>query len=116
MISERQAVAMIEDELTAYDLKHLHAKHLHDFMQVYATKTVEYGEQLDLRKFESQLIVADRLYTEGSPELKESIEDVYIPGLSHCLDLHPDLVRIAKGHLSLALMARMRKDQSSNNP
>ncbi len=107
---------MIEEELTAYDLKILHTKHLYDFMQVYVSNTVQLGEQHDLRKFESQLIVADRLYTEGSLELKEIIEDVYITGLSHCLELHPDLMRIAKGHLPQALMERMRKDQLSNNP
>jgi len=116
MISERQAVAMIEEELTANDLKHLHTKHLHDFMQVYASNTAQLGEQLELRKFESQLIVADRLYTEGSLELKEVMEDVYISGLSHCLELHPDLMSIAKGHLPLALITRMQKDQLSNNP
>jgi hypothetical protein len=115
MISERQAVAIIEDELTAADLKHLHIKHLYDFLQVYASKTVELGEQQDLQKFEVKLIVADRLYTEGSLDLKEIMENVYMSLVSHCLKLHPDLMRVAKGHLPQALMAQIRKDQLSNH-
>ncbi|MEJ0056708.1 MAG: hypothetical protein WDN75_14245 [Bacteroidota bacterium] len=70
----------------------------------------------ELKKFETQLIVAGRLYAEGTKEIKEVMENVYISTLSHVLELKPELLQIAKGSLNASLLGVMRKSQLSNNP
>ncbi len=45
MISERQAVMMMEDELPPNELKNLRTKHLYGCMQAYASQVSELGQR-----------------------------------------------------------------------
>ncbi len=116
MISQRQAILMIEDELPAVELKHLQSKHLYEFMQSYASRISTLGENGELKKFETQLIVADRFYREGCDEVREAMEKIFISTVSHSLERKPELLAIAKKNLSKFLLKVMRNDQLASNP
>src|SRR5882762_6068165 len=107
MISERQALIMIEDELAQQEFSRLQRKHLYEVMQAYASRISQLGEEGHLKKFETQLDVADRLYNEGATEVRTLMETVYMSTLSHTLERKPELLTIAKRHLNRFLLKVM---------
>jgi exonuclease V gamma subunit len=116
MISERQALMMIEDEMAQQEFIRLQRKHLCEVMQAYASRISQLGEEGHLKKFEIQLEVADRLYNEGTAEVRELMEKVYMSTLSHALERKPELLAIAKKHLSRFLLKVMHTNQLPDNP
>jgi hypothetical protein len=116
MISERQALMMIEEELAPQEFTLLQRKHLYQVMQAYASRISRLGEEGHLKKFETQLEVADRLYVEGTEVVRELMEKVYMSTLSHSLERKPELLAIAKKHLSKFLLKVMHTSQLPNNP
>ena len=107
---------MIGEELPDYELKRLQTKQLYESMQVYANSIVALAECGDLKNFQTQLIVADRLYVEGNDQVKDVMEKVYISSLSHTLERKPELLQMAKNFLNWKLLSVMRHDQLANNP
>jgi len=116
MITESQAVMMIRDELPANELRHLQIKQLYESMQVFANSVIHLGENGELKRFETQLMVSDRMYVEGNSQVKEVMEKVYISSLSHTLERKPELLLMAKKILNAGLLNVMRHDQLANNP
>ena len=107
---------MIEDELPSLELKKLQKKQLYEFIQSYATGISILGETGDLKKFETQLVVANRLYTEGTGEVREVMEQVYMSTLSHSLERKPELLKLARKNLSRVLLKVMQRDQLASYP
>jgi hypothetical protein len=85
-------------------------------MQSYASRICELGEAGELKRFETQLIVANRLYAEGCEEVREVMEKVYISTLSHSLERKPELLALAKKNLHWMLLKTMQQYQLAGNP
>ena len=96
MISVQQAVMMIENELPTVELNRIQKKYLYAFVQSYAARMCELGAIGDKQNFETQLMVANRLFAEGCEEVKEVMEKVFLSSLSHRLELNNDLLFLAK--------------------
>ncbi len=116
MITERQAVLMIENEIPQSEARRLEKRNLHEFMQAYACRTTDLGDRLLLKEFETQLLVANRIYTEGNKDVKEVMELVYISILSHSLQRKQELMCLAKKYLSASLLQIMYRDQLASKP
>lgn len=116
MITERKAVSMIENEIPQSESRRLEIRNLYQFMQAYATLTCDLGERSLLNEFETQLCVANQLYSEGSKNVKEAMEQVYISTLSHSLELKPELLSLARRNLSGSLLNVMYRNQRVSYP
>ena len=116
MISEHQAVMMIETELPAVERNRIQKKYLYEFVQSYASRMCELGTIGDKQNFETQLMVANRLYSEGCEEVKEVMEKVFMSSLSHMLELNKELLVLAKKNLHGNLMNVMHHYHLAGNP
>lgn len=116
MITERQAVLMIENELPQIESRRLEKKNLYEFMQAYANRTCHLGELSELKAFETNMLVANRLYTEGNEEVREVMELVYISTLSHSLERRQELLSLARQYLSASFLKITYRDQLASTP
>ncbi|HWA35600.1 MAG TPA: hypothetical protein VG737_15770 [Cyclobacteriaceae bacterium] len=113
MVHEGNAIRLIEDELASSELIVLQSRYLIDLMQAHAAFIVTLTEG-NLKRFETQLSVINRLYEESTPEIKSLMTTAYSK-IGIALSSNPLLRKLAQRNMGESLMAAVCETGNKNN-
>ncbi len=114
MINERIALLLLNGESGKIARDSHYTREFYQCMEGFASASISVCRAQNLKKFESHLIVASKLYTDGNETVKNGIVNVFLFKVLDILDNYPGAKQVAKKCLPEQLLHEVNRQHYSS--